>query len=150
MPIYEYRCLSCHRRFSQLFLSATAPDPHCPHCGGAQLQRLFSRFATVRSEEERLEALADPRFLEGLENEDPATIAQWARKIGRELGEDLGEDFEELAEEAAREAEAQAAGGPPSESEGQEEGEGETGASGESTEESSESEAGEGLEETSP
>lgn len=109
MPIYEYRCLACQNRFSHLVLSSSAPEPHCPHCGGMELQRLLSRFATVRSEEERLEALADPRFLEGLEQEDPATIAQWARKIGRELGEDLGEDFEELAEEAALEAEAQAA-----------------------------------------
>jgi putative FmdB family regulatory protein len=49
MPIYEYRCSECGRRSSALLASYSTPDPVCPHCGKAGLQRLVSTFATVHS-----------------------------------------------------------------------------------------------------
>ena len=51
MPIYEYRCEACGKRSSALLGSWSAPDPPCPKCGEARLQRLVSTFATVKSEE---------------------------------------------------------------------------------------------------
>jgi putative FmdB family regulatory protein len=49
MPIYEYRCGACGKRSSSLLASYSSPDPACPHCGKAELKRLVSTFATVRS-----------------------------------------------------------------------------------------------------
>jgi len=52
--------------------------------------------AFLRSEESRLENLADPTSLAGLDENDPRSIARWMRKMSGELGEDLGPDFEEV------------------------------------------------------
>jgi putative FmdB family regulatory protein len=51
MPIYEYRCAACGKRTSSLLPSYSSPDPACPHCGKAELKRLVSTFATVRSDD---------------------------------------------------------------------------------------------------
>jgi hypothetical protein len=61
--------------------------------------RLMSRFAMVRSEESRLESLADPSGLGDLDEADPRSMARWMRRMGREMGEDVGDDFEEAVEE---------------------------------------------------
>ena len=43
MPIYEYRCRSCHGRFETLAaLGADAAD--CPSCGATGAERLLSSF----------------------------------------------------------------------------------------------------------
>jgi putative FmdB family regulatory protein len=49
MPIYEYRCAACGKRSASLLPAYSSPDPACPHCGKAELKRLVSTFATVRS-----------------------------------------------------------------------------------------------------
>jgi hypothetical protein len=65
--------------------------------------RLISRVARVRSEERRLESLADPSKLSGLDENDPASMARWMKRMGKELGEDVGEDFDSMVEEAIAE-----------------------------------------------
>lgn len=100
MPIYEYRCLACRRRFSVFFLPPEHPDPpRCTRCGGTDVTRLMSRFSMVRSEESRLESLADPSGLGDLDESDPRSAARWMRRMGREMGDDLGSDFDEAVEE---------------------------------------------------
>lgn len=100
MPIYEYRCPRCRGRFSKLVMPGTeAPSPRCPRCGNADVRRLFSSFATVRSEEEYVESLADPAMLADVDENDPKSLARWARRMRRELGSELGEEFDELIEE---------------------------------------------------
>jgi putative FmdB family regulatory protein len=101
MPIYEYRCEECKRKTSVLTLRVSEKvDPRCEHCGGRRLRRLMSRFATLKSEDARLEALADPTNLGGLDENDPKSMARWMRKMGKELGEDVaGDDFGEMVDE---------------------------------------------------
>jgi putative FmdB family regulatory protein len=97
MPIYEYRCASCRKRSSVFFRSFSQVDqPVCPHCGSADMAKLVSRVATIRSEEARLDSLADPSNFSGLDEDDPKSVAQWARRMGSEMGEDLGDDFDEM------------------------------------------------------
>lgn len=104
MPIYEYLCRACGREFSKLVLSeADRESLSCPRCGGKDLERLMSRFRAVRSQESRLERLADPSSLAGLDEKDPASVAKWAKKMGGELGEDMGEDFDQMVDEAVEE-----------------------------------------------
>ena len=94
MPIYEYRCHSCKRRVSLLwrtFDDVEAKEPVCPRCGSRKLSRLISRVAVVRSEDSRLDDLADPGTLDGLDENDPKSLARWMRKMSNEMGEDMGE-----------------------------------------------------------
>lgn len=99
MPIYEYRCLACQKRSTVLVLSlANPPKASCTHCGSSQLERLLSRFAAPKSEEARLESLADPSNLGGLDENDPQSMERFMRKMGQEMGEDLGDDFPETME----------------------------------------------------
>ena len=105
MPIYEYECHDCRRRVSLLVLRpSTAPAPACPRCGGSALSRLMSRFATVKSEEARLEALADSGDMGDLDENDPATVARFMKKMGKEFGDELGDDFESAVDEAMAES----------------------------------------------
>jgi putative FmdB family regulatory protein len=101
MPIYEYRCDDCRRKTTVLTLRVSASvDPTCDHCGGTKLRRLMSRFATPRSEDARLEGLADPSSMGDIDESDPKSMARWMRKMGKELGEDAaGEDFDQMVDE---------------------------------------------------
>jgi len=104
VPIYEYLCQDCSRRVSVFVRSISNPGkPACPRCGGEHLERIMSRFARVRSEDARLDALADPSSFGGLDENDPKSVARWAKKMGGELGDDLGEDFDQMMEEAVEE-----------------------------------------------
>ena len=101
MPIYEYRCHSCRRKVSILwrsFSEAAAGQPVCPHCGGRDLTRLVSKVAVLRSEESRLDDLADPSTLGDLDENDPKSIARWMRKMSRETGEELGDELNEVVD----------------------------------------------------
>ena len=102
MPLYEYRCEDCKRRFTLLVGMVARPaEQACPRCGGSQLRKLISRFAVARSEDDILDSMADPSALG--DPEDPRAMADWMRRVGREMGEELGDDFDELVEEAVRE-----------------------------------------------
>jgi putative FmdB family regulatory protein len=112
MPIYEYECGDCRRRVS-LFLRSfsAAASAACPRCGGANLTRVMSRFATVKSEDARLESLADPASLGDLDENDPASVARFMKKMGREFGDEMGDDFESAVDEAMAETEGDGEGG---------------------------------------
>ena len=59
MPLYEYNCRSCSRRFEALVMGATRPA--CPGCGGEDLDKLVSTFAVGGggSSPERAESSGD-------------------------------------------------------------------------------------------
>nr|BCX00150.1 MAG: FmdB family transcriptional regulator [Bacteroidota bacterium] len=97
MPIYEYRCRRCGRRFS-IFVRRMLEEVHpsCPQCHGREVQRLISRVAIVHSEEAHLDKLADPNSLGDVDENDPRSIARWMRRMEGMLGEDLGEEFHEM------------------------------------------------------
>lgn len=106
MPIYEYRCKDCGKKSSFLILSInSAFEPRCKACGSLDLEKLVSRVAVIRSEESRLESLADPAKLGDLDENDPKSIARWMKKFGREMGEELGPEFNEEVDRAIEEAE---------------------------------------------
>jgi hypothetical protein len=51
----------------------------------------------ARSDESRLESLADPDNLAGLED-DPRTLGRMMRQMKSELGEDMGDVFDEVVD----------------------------------------------------
>jgi len=101
MPIYEYRCQNCHRRFSKFwraFSDAEGAEVQCEYCGSDDVQRLISRVRMVRSEESRLEDMADPSQWDIDEN-DPKSMGRFMRKMKNELGDeagDIGPEFDEV------------------------------------------------------
>lgn len=102
MPIYEYFCLQCRRRFRKLVgMVAGQTAVACPRCGGSEVSRLISRFSRLRGEDETLDAMAEE--LEGLDENDPKAVRRMMRTLSREMGEDV--DEEEL-EQALLEAES--------------------------------------------
>lgn len=105
MPLFEYRCTECAKRFT--FLSgviAENTDPKCPRCSSSQLKKLISRISQGRSEDERMEAIADR--LESADMDDPRDLRRFAREMGREMsgetGEDMTEELEQMIEAEAR------------------------------------------------
>lgn len=97
MPTYPYRCLSCKRRF-EIFMKYAeygVKQVACPHCASENVQRRIGRIRIARSEDSRLDDLADPSSLEGLEN-DPKALGRMMRKMSDEMGEDLGPEFGEV------------------------------------------------------
>ncbi len=100
MPIYEFECRSCRRKTTALVLSRDRiGEVRCRACGGADLEKLYSRFSSPKSEEARLEAMADPSLMGDVDENDPKSVARFMKKMGREMGEDFGEDLDQAVEE---------------------------------------------------
>ena len=105
MPLFEFRCQDCQKQFTFLTgFIAENNDPACPRCGSLQLKKLISRVARGRSDDERMDSLADR--LENADMDDPRDLRRFAREMGREMGAETGEDMsdemEELIEAEAR------------------------------------------------
>lgn len=97
MPIYEYRCAECHKRSSFLVLSrSTESSLRCSHCQSLRLERLLSRFASPKSEEARMESLADDSALAGLDENDPGSMERLMKRMGNEMGAEAGDDLEAM------------------------------------------------------
>ena len=105
MPIYEYFCLDCRKRvsvFFRTFSDASDDAARCPQCEGAHLRRLVSRVAVLKTEDARLDDMADPSFMAGLENEDPRALAGFMRKMSDEMGEPLDAEMSEMVDRLER------------------------------------------------
>jgi putative FmdB family regulatory protein len=109
MPIYEYRCLGCGKKFEVLHLSTGEIRlPECTYCHSGKVQRLISRVRVVRSEESRLESLMDPSMMGELDQRDPRSLAKWMKRMGREMGEEVSdEEIEQVIEDAACDTDAE-------------------------------------------
>lgn len=97
MPLYEYRCLNCKRRFDIFMTYAEYGNKTvvCKHCGSQQVTRKIGRIRIAKSEDSRLEDFSDPSSLEGLED-DPVALGKMMRKMSGELGEDMPPEFDEV------------------------------------------------------
>ena len=97
MPYYEFRCLKCRRRFD-LFLTYSEYGQKailCPHCQSDQVQRKIGRIRVARSDASRLENMADPGALAGLED-DPKALGRMMKQMSSEVGEEMGPEFDEV------------------------------------------------------
>ena len=97
MPSYEFRCLNCRRRFD-IFMKFSEYGTHvvaCPHCKSENVQRKIGRIRVARSESSRIENMADPSNLAGMED-DPRALGRMMREMSHETGEDMGPEFDEV------------------------------------------------------
>jgi len=104
MPIYEYRCKKCGKISSHLVLNRDNFESLCKHCGSSSVTKLISRVNVRLSEETRMDKLADPSMMAGLDENDPKSMARWMKKMGSLAGDDLDEDFDQMVDEAMEEA----------------------------------------------
>jgi|SRR5581483_6648853 len=98
MPVYEYRCNAC-RKVISIFQRRmdTVVAARCDRCGGADLQRLMSTFAFRKSAPGSLdEGGIDDAMMDGVDENDPRSVARWARRMSGELGEDMGPEFDDM------------------------------------------------------
>ncbi|HEV8699677.1 MAG TPA: zinc ribbon domain-containing protein [Candidatus Polarisedimenticolia bacterium] len=63
MPLYEYACLECLKRFEALVLGSARPA--CPKCGGHNLEKLVSTFAVGAGGGRTTRASGPPSEAEG-------------------------------------------------------------------------------------
>ncbi|MEN8173795.1 MAG: FmdB family zinc ribbon protein [Chloroflexota bacterium] len=99
MPSYGFRCLDCGHTF-ELFISYADYDQHqvlCLACDSSDTQRMVHRVRVAKSDDQRMENLADPEALAGLD-EDPRALGKMMRKMSREMGEDMGSEFDEVVD----------------------------------------------------
>ena len=114
MPLYEYLCQHCSKQFTFLAgVISDNDDARCPRCGSNELKKLISRVARGRSDDDRMEAMAEK--METADLDDPRDLRRFAREMGREMsaetGEDMSDEMEELIEAEAR-GELDEEGGP--------------------------------------
>jgi len=122
MPIYEYRCRACRRRFTKFFRSfAAIADPeNCPYCGTAAVERLLSRVVVRRGATPGEPSLEDwerqpddvtedtgawedePDLPDVPESDDPREFARWARDMAAQVGEPLDPAFERALRDLER------------------------------------------------
>jgi putative FmdB family regulatory protein len=104
MPIYEYRCEDCGKISEFLLIKSDEIFvPRCKKCKSKKMSRVLSRVRVVRSEESRMESLADPSKWAGLDEKNPKSMTKWMKKMGKEMGEDMGEDVDQMVDEAFEE-----------------------------------------------
>jgi putative FmdB family regulatory protein len=98
MPIFEYRCEECGKKFSALVgMTAEPDDLKCPHCGKTNATKLVSRFARYRNEDDRIDEVADQLELAG-EPDSPSAMREMVRSMGKAMDEDVSDEMEEMFE----------------------------------------------------
>jgi putative FmdB family regulatory protein len=100
MPTYDFLCNSCEKRFD-VFMSFSEYGKKpvtCTYCGSKNVRRRMTKVRIARSEESRMDTMADDfSGMEGLE-EDPKALGKMMRKMGREMGEDLPPEFDDVVD----------------------------------------------------
>ncbi len=99
MPLYDFVCLRCHKRFD-IYLTYSDYGKKavaCPNCGSGSVKRRAPRVRMKKSEEARLESIADPTALAGLDD-DPKALGRMMRKMGSEMGEELPPEFDDVVD----------------------------------------------------
>jgi len=103
MPVYEYRCRNCRRKVSVLVKGFSGGgDVTCNFCGGKDLTRLFSTFATVRTDQDVYgDILDDSALVNRMMHNDPTAMVEWSRRMGGMEGEKAPE-YQEMVERLER------------------------------------------------
>jgi len=92
MPLFEFRCRDCQKRFTFLTgVVANETAPRCPACQSAELSKIMSRFSAGRSDDARLDAISDS--LESQDFDDPRALRRFAKEMGQQMGAESGEDL---------------------------------------------------------
>lgn len=101
MPAYDFRCKSCRHEFSIVFSTYSERDktaPACPHCSSTELSHIIKRVSVMTNDGTRLERLADPSRLSGLDENDPRSMGRFMREMASEMPDEVGPELKEVAQ----------------------------------------------------
>ena len=97
MPLFEFSCQDCQKRFTFLAgVVAGNEAPRCPVCASENLKKLMSKFSRGRSDDARMDALGEK--IETQDFDDPRQMRRFAREMGREMGAETGENLSDEME----------------------------------------------------
>jgi putative FmdB family regulatory protein len=99
MPTYDFICRNCGQRFD-IFLSYSeygSTRIKCVHCGSVDVRRRMTKVRLAKSDESRMDGLADESALDGLEN-DPQALGRMMKKMGKEMGEEMPPEFDDMVD----------------------------------------------------
>lgn len=100
MPLYEYRCQECQKKFD-VQLSYTEYDsfvPICPDCKSRKVQRIIRKIRVATNDIARLSEMANPANLDSLED-DPRKLGRMMRDMRDQVGaDDLPGEFDEVVD----------------------------------------------------
>jgi putative FmdB family regulatory protein len=100
MPTYDFICNNCNQRFDvfMTFSEYGKKRVTCTHCKSKNVRRRMTKVRIAKSEDSRMDNMADDfSGLEGLED-DPRAMGQMMRKMGKQMGEDLPPEFNEVVD----------------------------------------------------
>lgn len=70
----------------------------CSHCASENVRRRMTKVRIAKSEESRMESMADDfPNMDGLED-DPKALGRMMRKMGGEMGEELPAEFDDVVD----------------------------------------------------
>jgi len=100
MPTYDFICNNCNQRFDvfMTFAEYDSKKVSCTNCKSRNVRRRMTKVRIAKSEESRMESMADE--FSGIENmdDDPREMARVMKKMGREMGEELPSEFNEVVD----------------------------------------------------
>ena len=100
MPLYEYRCLDCRKKFD-VRLSYSEYDtyvPTCLACGSGNARRIIRPVRVTTNDLSRLADMADPAALDAIDN-DPRKLGRMMRDMRSQVGaDDLPGEFDEVVD----------------------------------------------------
>lgn len=100
MPTYDFICNSCNQRFDTFltFAEYGKKPVTCAHCSSKNVRRRMTKVRIAKSEESRMDSMADDfSGFEGMED-DPKAMGRMMRKMGRDMGEELPPEFDEVVD----------------------------------------------------
>lgn len=78
-------------------MTAEPDDERCPHCQSLETSKLVSRIGRFRTEDQRVDAIADELEVMG-DPESRGQMREMVREMGKAMDEDLSDEMEEMFE----------------------------------------------------
>lgn len=78
-------------------MTSDEAEETCPSCGSPDLKKLVSKFRKGRTEDDRVDELADRLEVMG-EPESPGQMRDLVREMGKAMDDDMSDDMEEMFE----------------------------------------------------
>jgi len=100
MPTYDFICNNCQKRFEvfMTFNEYGKKAVHCAYCQSDNIRRRMTKVRIAKSEESRMESMADDfSGMDGIED-DPKALARMMKKMGSEMGEEMPSEFNDVVD----------------------------------------------------